>query len=114
MRASHRRDPRSPEDVRDTLAGGFREVDLAERITAVGGLPWFERQALLSYMWHRASVALFPNELRFLSRRRGINSMLIRLDAQLARWSVVRKNLIRLIWGFEKLRSPAGVDQRPV
>jgi SAM-dependent methyltransferase len=102
MRLSHRREPRSPEDVRDTLAGGFREEDLARRITAVGGRPWFERQALLSYMWHRATVALFPDELRFLSRHRSIERVLILVDVQLARFKPVRRNLVRLIWGFDK------------
>jgi SAM-dependent methyltransferase len=102
MRLSHRREPRSPEDMRDTLAGGFREEDLARRITAVGGRPWFERQALFSYMWHRASVALFPDELRFLSRHRSIDSVLVAVDTHLARFKPVRRNLVRLIWGFDK------------
>jgi SAM-dependent methyltransferase len=102
MRISHRREPRSPEDVRETLAGGFWEDDLARRITAVGGRPWFERQALLQYMWHRASVSLFPEELRCLRRRPGIDSTLMRIDERIARFAPVRRNLIRLIWGFDK------------
>jgi SAM-dependent methyltransferase len=102
MRISHEREPRSPEDVRETLAGGFREDDLARRITAVGGRPWFERQALLQYMWHRASVSLFPEELGRLHRRAGITSTLTHIDERLARFAPVRRHFIRLIWGFDK------------
>jgi SAM-dependent methyltransferase len=102
MRISHQREPRSAEDVRETLAGGFREEDLARRITAVGGRPWFERQALLQYMWHRASVSLFPEELGRLRLRPVINSTLMRIDERLARFAPVRHQLIRLIWGFDK------------
>jgi SAM-dependent methyltransferase len=102
MRISHRREPRSPEDMRETLEGGFREEDLARRINAVGGRPWFERQALFQYMWHRASVSLFPEELRRLRRRPGIDRTLIGIDERMARFAPVRRNLIRLIWGFDK------------
>jgi SAM-dependent methyltransferase len=113
MRLSHRREPRSPEDLRDTLAGGFREEDLTQRIAAVGGTPWFERQALLSYMWHRASVALFPDELRFLSRHRSVERAFIVVDTHLARLGLVRKNLVRLIWGFDKPQPEHGIDEVP-
>lgn len=102
MRISHRREPRSPEDMRETLGGGFREEDLARRIIAVGGRPWFERRALFQYMWHRASVSLFPHELRHLRSRPGIDRTLVRIDEQMSRVAPVRRNLIRLIWGFDK------------
>jgi SAM-dependent methyltransferase len=102
MRISHQREPRSAEDVRETLAGGFREEDLAPRIAAVGGRPWFERHALLQYMWHRASVSLFPEELGRLRSRRVIDSTLMRIDERLARFAPVRHQLIRLIWGFDE------------
>ena len=60
MRLSHRREPRSPEDVRETDGGRISGGATGGSIRAVGGIPSFERVALLYYVWHRASVALFP------------------------------------------------------
>lgn len=51
VRLSHRREPRSPEDARETMAGGFREERLAEVIRGVGGIPWFERVAYPAVTW---------------------------------------------------------------
>jgi SAM-dependent methyltransferase len=103
MRVSHRRDPRSPEDVQVTVRGGFREVELAEMIRALGCRPWFERQGFLHYLWQRATVSLFPSELAWLARRRSIGRALIHVDEALARLPPVRGNLVRLIWGFDRL-----------
>jgi SAM-dependent methyltransferase len=109
MRLSHRREPRSPEDVRETMAGGFREERLAEVIRGVGGIPWFERFALFYYVWHRASVALFPEVARLLPRHDLISAACMRVDGFLSRFAWVRRNMIRLIWGFDKPRpSSAG------
>jgi hypothetical protein len=102
MRLSHRREPRSPEDVRETMAGGFREERLAEAIRAVGGIPFFERVALLYYVWHRASVALFPEVVRIVPRHDLIFTACMRADEFLSRFVWARKNMIRLIWGFDK------------
>jgi SAM-dependent methyltransferase len=109
MRLSHRTQPRSPEDVRDTLAGGFREERLADSIRRVGGIPWFERVALLYYVWHRASVALFPSAARLLPRHDLISAACMRADRFLSRFSWARRNMIRLIWGFDKPRH-SGAD----
>ncbi len=102
MRLSHRREPRSPEDVRETMAGGFREERLAEAIRAVGGIPFFERVALLYYVWHRASVALFPEVVRVVPRHDLIFTACMRADEFLSRFAWARKNMVRLIWGFDK------------
>jgi SAM-dependent methyltransferase len=102
MRLSHRREPRSPEDVRDTMAGGFREERLAAFVRAVGGIPRFERVALSYYLWHRVSVALFPEVARFLPRHDLIAAGCMRVDRFLSRFAWARKNMIRLIWGFDK------------
>lgn len=102
MRYTHRRQPISPEDMRFTMSGGFKEVELAESIIAVGGQPWFHRDCFLYYFWTRASDRLFPARLQFLGRQGAIADRLIRLDRRLARFRAVRKNLIRLVWGFDK------------
>jgi SAM-dependent methyltransferase len=101
-RLSHRRDPRSPEDIRDTMAGGFREEDLGAIIRGVGGDPWFERVALLYYMWKRASVSLFRDALRIVPRHDAVSAACMRVDRFLCRFSWGRRNMIRLIWGFDK------------
>ena len=43
---SHKRGPRSPEEVVERFTGGFREGELAPRIRAVGGESYFRRFAL--------------------------------------------------------------------
>jgi SAM-dependent methyltransferase len=107
MWLSHRREPRSPEDVRDTMAGGFREGLLAERIRAVGGEPWFERVAFLYFYWKRASVSLFPEIFRIIPRHDLISRGLKWIDCRLARVPFVRRNMIRLVWGFDRAPAPA-------
>lgn len=102
MRLSHRRHPRSPEDVHDTLRGGFREQRLAEAIHAVGGVPRFERFGFLYYFWRRASASLFPELFRFVPGRDAITAATVRADDLLTRFRWVRRNMIRLVWGFDK------------
>jgi SAM-dependent methyltransferase len=102
MRLSHGREPRSPEDMRDTMAGGLREDVLAEYIRATGCDPWFERIAFLYWYWKRASVALFPEFFRWLPRHDLISRSLKAADLKLGRFKWVRRNMIRLIWGLEK------------
>lgn len=110
MRLSHRREPRSPEDVKHTLAGGFQEEDLERRIRVVGGEPKFERVALTYYVWKRASISLFPEAMRPLPRHDLISIACRRLDEFLGRLPVVRRNMIRLIWGFEKPERPRALS----
>ena len=107
---SHRRQPRSPQDIRDTFAGGLREDALDVAIRGAGGLPWFERVAFLYYYWQRVSVSLFPELLRHVPRHDLISRALKRVDCELARYRCVRRNMIRLVWGFDKPseRSPSG------
>jgi SAM-dependent methyltransferase len=109
MALSHRRDPRSPEDVRDPSTAGYRLPSLEAGIRAVGGQPWFVRQSFFYYFWHRASVSLFRDELRVLPRAR-IAAAMARLDAWLSRFRFMRENTIRLIWGFDR---PPGAGQQP-
>jgi len=51
----------SPEDLRFTLAGGFREEHLAARTLELGCQPWFERSGFVHYLITRASERLPPH-----------------------------------------------------
>lgn len=103
MRYFHRLEPVSPEDLRFTLGGGFREEELASRIRAVGGVPWFERMSFVHYLVTRASERLPPRRLwQRAMRSELVLRQLISVDDFLSRYAVVRRNQIRLIWGFDK------------
>jgi SAM-dependent methyltransferase len=105
MWLSHRREPRSPEDIRDTMRGGLREDALAQAIEAVGGEPWFERVAFFYFYWKRVSVSVFPEIFRHIPRQNLISRALQWADLRLARLKFVRRNMIRLIWGMDKPRA---------
>jgi SAM-dependent methyltransferase len=102
MWLSHRREPRSPEDLHDTMAGGFREERLAEVIERAGCDPWAERVAFLYYLWKRASVSLFPGAFRVIPRHDRVAQACLHTDRLLARFAWGRRNMIRLVWGFDK------------
>jgi ubiquinone/menaquinone biosynthesis C-methylase UbiE len=98
----HRRGGISPEDLRATLSGWHREEDLHEMITAVGGKPFFERSSLFHYLFTRASERLPPQAVfSYLSSQAWLLRALIRLDKTLSRFERIRRNQIRLVWGFE-------------
>jgi SAM-dependent methyltransferase len=102
MRLSHRREPRSPEDLRETASGGFDEQRLAEAIGRVGGRPWFERVAFLYYLWMRAAGVLMPASVRRHRVHGLVARACMRVDRLLLRLSWGRRNMIRLVWGFDK------------
>lgn len=104
MGLSHRREPRSPDDVKHTLAGGFQEADLERRIRTVGGESKLELVALAYDVWKRASISLFPEAMRLLPPHDLISAARRRLDALLGRFPVVRRNMIRLVRGLENPR----------
>jgi SAM-dependent methyltransferase len=110
---SHRKHPRSPEDVEATMRGGFREEVLAEEASRVGVELWSRRLLLTFYLWHRASMVLLPD--RFLAYRRHprIAGPLIRLDEWLARKPRVQPHLVRLVWGIQKPLSSTRSTTRP-
>ena len=99
---SHRRIPRSPEDMRDTREGGFHEGDLAQTIHAVGAEPWLERLSLTYYLWRRATLVLLPARLAQHAEHPRIAGPLIRFDERLGRSPRAHRHLIRLLWGLHK------------
>jgi ubiquinone/menaquinone biosynthesis C-methylase UbiE len=99
----HRRELVSPEDLRATLTGWYREEELAEKIIALGAAPYFRRSSFFHYLFTRASERLPPQRLfRWAASRPALLRALIALDRGLERFSVVRANQIRLVWGFTK------------
>jgi len=105
MRLSHHLYPRSPEDRRYTIEGGFRESELGPKIRALGGEPFFHRHGFLFYLWQRGARRLLPASLAGFGEHPGIARLLTRLDERLARFEVVRRNQVRLVWGFTKAPS---------
>jgi SAM-dependent methyltransferase len=103
MRYFHRLQEPSPEDLRFTLAGGFREERLARRIRELGCEPWFERSGFVHYLVTRASERLPPQRSwRALVRSNVVLRSLIQIDDWPARVPGMYHNQIRLVWGFEK------------
>jgi SAM-dependent methyltransferase len=107
MRWSHRHEPRSPEDLRETLSGGFREARLTTAICSAGGEPWFERVALLYYVWMRAAGVLLPAGVRRVRAHHLAARACRRIDEALLRTAWGRRNMVRLIWGFRMPDQPA-------
>ncbi len=103
MRYFHRVHEPSPEDLRFTLEGGFREEQLAGRIRELGCQPWFERSGLVHYLVTRASERLPPQRLwRAVVAHDAFLAALLRVDERISRFETVRQNLIRLVWGLDK------------
>ncbi len=100
MRYSHRKTGISPEDLRFSMSGGFRETDLASIIESLGGEPWFERSSFLAYIVSRGIEKLLPAHLHRVCLAPGIGRCLNALDHFLA--PLLRANFIRLAWGFAK------------
>jgi SAM-dependent methyltransferase len=104
MAYSHRRYPRSPEDQRETLQGGFREEDIVREVRSAGAdaEAWFQRLGFTYYFWRRASLVLFPPRWRSLGEHPRIAGPLIELDRRLARRPRMRRHLVRLLWGVRR------------
>lgn len=101
MTYSHRKSGISPEDYRFSMSGGFREAELATLARSLGGEFWCCKRSLLGYIWHRGALKVAPSVFPILAPER-LGRWLSLLDQQLSRFTLVRKNLIRLVWGFDK------------
>ena len=102
MRYSHAKTGISPEDLRFSLTGGFKEAELAHQIEAVGCTPWFERTSFLAYVIPRGIEKLAPAWMMNKLRSSGFGRLLVRADAALGRFEYFRRNQIRLVWGLSK------------
>jgi SAM-dependent methyltransferase len=101
MRAAHRVRSISPEDLRATLSGGFREEQLRDEIERLGCVPYFERQGFLGYLVRRG--ADLSQRFYVTGRVPRTAKALNGVDALLSRLPAYRNNLIRLAWGFDKV-----------
>jgi SAM-dependent methyltransferase len=103
MRHSHRTTGISPEDYRFSMSGGFREQALAEIIRRKGGRPWSARTTLLQYLWFRGAEKLLPVGPRKVALHPNVARILQRMDSACATVPLVRRQLIRLVWGLDKV-----------
>lgn len=101
MRWSQEKHGMSPEDVRFSLSGGFREEQLSRWITAHGLEPSFVRRDVLYFLFQRGSEKLLPPRLHDAVFRPAVTGLLARLDEQLVRLPAGRRNAVRLMWGFQ-------------
>ncbi len=99
----HRREMISPEDLRATLTGWYRESELADQIVATGGRPFFVRSSFVHYLVTRAAERLPPQPVFYevVHRPRTLR-FLMSIDRVLHRSATIRANEIRLVWGFDK------------
>lgn len=102
MKYSHRRTGISPEDYRFSMSGGFKESELEPLMTRLGVVPYFHRSCLLDYVWTRGVEKLLPGSLRGSLTSGALMRTIARVDETLGRFSVYRRNQIRLVWGFSK------------
>ena len=115
MRLSHRREPRSPEDVRETMAGGFREERLARSIRARRRSPVVRaRRVPLLLLAPGVGGAVSRGRARRAPPRPDSRPAACGPTDLLSRFGWARKNMIRLIWGFDKPRRAARSADRPL
>jgi SAM-dependent methyltransferase len=105
MNYSHKATGISPEDYRFSMSGGFREEQLAEKITAIGAEPWFQRVSFLTYLVFRAAEKLLPRTVSDRLKASSLSGLTTAGDRVLCRLNGFRANQIRLIWGFSRPRS---------
>jgi SAM-dependent methyltransferase len=102
MRRAHHLSPISPEDHRATMRGGFREAVLASQLEALGVTPWFHRSGFVHYLVTRGAETLkFPSALQPAHHPSWLRA-LIGIDSAVERLPGMRRNLIRLVWGFDR------------
>jgi len=95
---THRKQGISPEDLRDTKKGGYRfeEIDAIRQKFGFHDM-LFDRVSFFEYLFWRGTLKLGGKFLRFLL------PLLHGLDLLLKRYtSFMRKQGIRLVWGFTK------------
>ena len=104
MLYSHKKSGISPEDLRFTLSGGFKENELAEQIYLIGGIPWFHRTSFFNYFIARGMIKFLSNKKNKLKiRLRKLFSVVNEIDGFLGkRFIIFKKNQIVLVWGFNK------------
>jgi ubiquinone/menaquinone biosynthesis C-methylase UbiE len=103
MKLSHLLHKRSPEDIRATYSGGYKEEDLARLGKQVGlAHGFFERTAFFQYLLVHGVGDIFGWRLP---------GLFYRVPGQIGRWmdklltnriDALSRSRIELVWGFEK------------
>jgi len=104
MKVAHWLHPISPEDLRATYVGGYREEEIRNLGSAMGfGCTHFERVGFFQYLLTRGVGTLVGwNRPQWVYR--APSTLGRALDALLTeRVGFLARNTIRLVWGFDKL-----------
>lgn len=103
MRYSHNTKGISPEDLRFSLQGGFKETALANAIKQTGGTPFFKKEVLMGYLLVRGATKLLPAHWAASERLSQTLGWLGRIiDGAIEALPITRNQCIRLIWGYSK------------
>jgi len=106
MQYVHKKRGISPEDLRATLEGGFTREQIEKWGVAAGFLSYFFiRREFLLYFWIRGMKKIFNLDQNNLIVH-FVGSLLSLIDTTTASISrLYQNNMIRLVWGYEKLES---------
>lgn len=94
----------SPQDLKATKRGGYREEEVAQLMETVGFTSMvFRRQSFFLPLFTRGVGKLFGYQYRIIQHGSPVVKALARLDTTLnqrSRW--FQKNTLALVWGFDK------------
>lgn len=98
---SHIKTGISPEDLRATKKGGYRKSEMTQIMQKVGFTKLlFERVSFFQHLWRRGIIKLFGGSDYLI--RKG-TPIMTGLDNFLTiKFHFMKRNLIRLVWGFNK------------
>lgn len=102
MKYSHKKTGISPEDLRFSTSGGFKEEELSLHMYGLNVDPWFKRESLLTYVIYRAATKLLPKGALSFLERPNVAKAIVRFDRVLCNLPFLKGNQIRLIWGMTK------------
>lgn len=98
---SHKKTGISPEDLKATKKGGYKKDELLQLMHYFEFKELvFERTSFFQYLWRRGITKLL-NEDKFLIRK-GMPIMAALDHFLIGESHLIRGNLLRLIWGFNK------------
>lgn len=111
MKYIHNKRGISPEDLRATIEGGFKESQILEWGNSVGfnNNYFFQKQEFLSYLCQRFLEKVCQYKLKnTMYTNKNITKLLVsflnHVDHSFANISkIYQNNLIRVVWGYRKL-----------
>ena len=98
---SHRRTGISPEDLKATKKGGYRKDEIIQIMQKYNFRELvFERVSFFQHLWTRGIIKLFGGNVFFIRKGTPIMTGIDKYLTQKS--SFMKKNTIRLVWGFYK------------